>query len=274
MSLGILGIPGSAETQERLARYLAGGRIHHSLLFVGPDRSSKLEIARRLARALLCRASSPTRPFCGVCSACRRIEKGLHPDVLVYEESEEDQIKIDAVRQLCHQMELGPTEGGAKVCIIDEAHRMNSAAANAFLKTLEEPGDNRYFWLLTTQPGSLLPTTKSRCVEFIFKPDAALAGNPELAAEYDRLLRHTLDSGDLGELLSAVEKDKEKCLGFLQHLQGELRAATIGEPSALAERPATRNLETFDEALKLEGRLRSHANYGLMLEVFVRRELL
>ncbi len=258
-------------TEEKLLAYVRGGRIHPALLF----RGAKLEVAKKLAQVMLCRDPRPPSPFCGKCSACRRVQNGSHPDLLIYREEEEGQIKIDPIRALCHQMEIGPTEGGPKICIIDEFHRMNAAAENAMLKTLEEPGPNRYFWLLTTQPGLLLGTTRSRCIEYIFKPEPEVE-TPEVTAELVRLFDQAIESGQPSALVPAFEKDKERCLGFLKFLQTQLRAAAVG----VATLPSFRKyscedaLRIFDEALKLEGRLRSNANYGLMLETFMRREFL
>lgn len=273
---GILGVTGSNDTQARLLAYLRAGRVHQSLLLTGPDREVKFQVAKRLAQVMLCRSPKPPAPFCGTCSACRRIEKDIHPDVVIHREPDEDQIKIDVIRQLCHQMEVGPAEGGAKILIIDEFHRINDSAENAMLKTLEEPLPNRHFWLLTTQPGSLLATTRSRCIGFIFRPDSELGESAETAAEYLRLFDEALSSGSAAALVAAVDKDKGRCLGFLRFLQMQLRAAAVGAGAVSSFRRLSVEsaLVKFDEALTLEGRLRSNANYGLMLETFMRREFL
>lgn len=103
----------------------------------------KIDSAKGIAKFLLCKSRGQS--YCGACSSCLRIEKEIHPDVLIIGESEEDSLKVDAIRELSHQMAIAPLESDSKICIIDECHRMNTASSNAFLKTLEEPGVGRYF---------------------------------------------------------------------------------------------------------------------------------
>jgi DNA polymerase III delta' subunit len=259
--------------QKRLWNYLQGGRIHPAMVFSGPERIAKMKVAKNVARFLLC--PSP-EGFCGQCSVCRRIDKELHPDVLILREDGEDTLKIDSVRELCHQMEVSPVEGTAKVCLIDECHRMNAAAANAFLKSLEEPGAGRYFLLLTTQVGSLLPTILSRCLQFHFKPEKEDMTRAGTYQPFRLLFNEFSRTGNPAPLLSAIE-DKAQCLVFLQFLQEALRGAAL-EPhlhaaaeTVFPDSSDSALLRAYDEALKLEGRLRSNANYALMLESYLRR---
>jgi hypothetical protein len=231
-----------------------------------------------LAQALTC----PERPEvgCGTCASCLRVGTGLHPDVLLLREEDEDTIKIDVVREICHQMKISPIEAPAKICIIDEVHRMSQASANAFLKTLEEPRPDRYFWLLTTQPGSLLPTIVSRCLQFTFRPETALeSASPEESAEALQLFEELMRTKHLPPLLAALG-DKPKTLFFVQTLQKALRdtllAPSTGSQAqrALSAYSPHALLGFFDEAVVLEGRLRSNASYGLLLESYLARNFL
>ena len=204
------------------------------------------------------------------------MEKEVHPDVLIYRELEEDTIKIDTVRQLCHQMELTPVEGKAKFCIVDACHRMNTAAANAFLKTLEEPGPDRYFWLLTPNMSGLLPTLLSRCLKFSFKPENEVTAAPieaETAKAYETLYQDFLSKKDAFALASELDS-KEKTLEFVHFLQTRIRkeVLTPSEYPTLKHPALYESLALFEETLVLEGRLRSNANYGLMLESFLSRQ--
>lgn len=272
MSPGPLGAQGDVETQRRLVRYLKSGRVHPALLWTGPDASVKREAAKGMAKGILCRARPETAAFCGTCSPCRRIDKGLHPDVLELTEPDSSVIKIETVRELCHQMQLSPIEGGAKVCLIDECHRMTPAAANAFLKALEEPGPKRFFLLLSTQPGALLPTVLSRCIQFHFRPTPSEAGPDR--ERFDAALEEFLVTKDT-QAIRPFAEDKATGLSFLHHLQHRLRDAVItwtrGEtpPGAWSRLGLYRCLDAFDETTRLEARLRSNANYALMLEVFL-----
>lgn len=201
--------------------------------------------------------------FCGQCSVCQRIEKEIHPDILLFRDDGEF-IKIDTIREIAHQMEVSPVEAAYKICIMDQCHRMTVAASNAFLKTLEEPPPGRYFWLLTTQVGSVLPTIVSRCLKFTLRPESEDDAMEE--TDYDKLWADFLKSGRHSELLLAA-KDKE--LSLVRYLQKRLRE----EVTSCMEGKSTGNirqlLERFDRAVVCEGRLRSNANSGLLLESFL-----
>jgi replication-associated recombination protein RarA len=270
---GVLGVDGALAMQRRLLRYLQGGRVHQAILLTGPDVSLKLDIGKAIARFLLCK-NPENNNFCGECSNCRRIEKEIHPDVVILREPEEDTIKIETIREVTHQMGILPLEGEKKVCLIDECHRMNQAASNAFLKTLEEPGAGRYFLLMTTQPGSLLPTLLSRMVQFPFKPETELPLEDETeTAEFSSLFQKFLEQGNPMTVTSALT-EKDRTLRFLQFLETQLRGATLSGKTAL---PSLKNLpqesltEKFHAVLDLEGRLRSNASYALMLEDLLRQ---
>lgn len=270
--------PSSQALQQRLFSYLRGGRVHPAIILSGGDRDEKFQIAKTMAKFLLC-ANRGQKVFCGECSPCRRVEKDIHPDVLVLREEGEETLKIDSIREICHQMEVSSIEGGAKICIIDECHRMNAASANAFLKTLEEPGDRRYFWLLTSQPGALLPTVQSRCLQFSFKPQAEGATATPDDEKVVAAFQEFLTSGATNRLLAALP-DKENCLAFLVFLQRQLRQALVSPFLGGHALPALQKLSpynllsSFEGALALEGRLRSNANYGLLLESYLRQHFM
>ncbi len=260
--------------QKKLVSYVAGDRVHPALILTGPSGASKTETVLQMAQATLCPKRQSLPPFCGKCSTCRRIQAGNHPDVLWIRDEDEDTIKIDRVREISHQMELTPVEGSHKIAIIDECQRMNAASSNAFLKTLEEPGPGRYFWLLTHQIGSLLPTVVSRCLVFHLPATETL----KLSAEWDGLLSDVAESGDFQGLLQQL-KDKDRCVELVQYLQVQWRMAALHphlgqNPSGVFQSASFwESLMLFDEAVQLEGRLRSNANPGLLLESHLRETL-
>lgn len=257
-------------TQKRLLHYLHSGRVHPALLLTGADAETKFKVARTMAKFLLCKTRTVRGP-CGECSPCRRVEKDLHPDVIQLKEEGEDTIKIDSVREVCHQMAIAPIEDGAKVCLVDECHRLNQASSNAFLKTLEEPGKDRYFILMTSQPGSLLPTILSRCLEFSFKPIEAFQP-PEAVERFSAILRDLLKTANVRGALDELS-EKEDCLEFLKFLQRQFRDAVVAEPSVAELKGSSpfSLLSGFEGALVLEGRLRSNANFGLLLESYLKQ---
>lgn len=268
-----LGVSGSETVQRRLVHYLLSGRVHSSLLFVGPDKQIKWDVAKKVAQFLFCREKTVTGLQCGNCSTCYRVDKDLYPDLLLFRDSEEDALKVEVIREITHHMEISPIEGRAKICIIDECHRMNTASANAFLKTLEEPKADRYFLLLSTQPGSLPPTLLSRCLQFIFKPESEAAPlSDEIREKFEKLYQDMLKTHNLSPLISEMS-EKEDCYRFLHFLQWELRNALLhGKSHLFTELSPMELSEKFEATLTLESRLRSNANYGLMLESLLRNQ--
>lgn len=251
---GLLGVSGNLRVQTRLSRYLDQERRHPAIIFSGARSEAKLKIVKNGAKRLFCLSSS--RPFCGKCSPCDRIEREMHPDVWVWRESEEETIKVELVREICHRMALSPIEGKFRIFILEDCHRLTTAAANAFLKTLEEPGLRHYFWLLTSQPGTLPATLRSRCLEFSFQPelDAGVDRRSEFTALFKDFERHRDPYRVSREL-----KEKNDVLAFVRFQEERLRDLAVRDTS-------WDPILQFERWLELEGRLRSNANYGLLLE--------
>ena len=156
-----------------LSRALEQG-ASHAYLFAGPSGVGKTEAALAFAAGLVCGDRG-----CGTCTTCRRVQEGLHPDVDIVA-PEGNFILIDAVRDVNYQAAYRPYEAGAraKVYILLEAEKLTGEAANAFLKTLEEPPAHVHFILVTDRPERLPPTIVSRCQSVTFTAIAApiLAG--------------------------------------------------------------------------------------------------
>ena len=156
----------SAKTLLRSA--ILQNRLAHAYLFQGDDRIGKRLLALRLAQALLCETvpDDQTPDACGACRACRQVDARTHPDFMVIEPDQElanPQIKIELIRDIEHQMIYRPLIGDRKICLIDDADRMTIGAANALLKTLEEPPDHSLFILVSSRPYALPATIRSRC---------------------------------------------------------------------------------------------------------------
>jgi DNA polymerase III subunit delta' len=123
-----------------------------------------------LAKALNCTNAEPG-DFCETCSNCRKIDAGTHPDlVMVSLEDDATQIKIEQIRHVLGLLELHPLEGRNKIFMIDPANLVNTGAANALLKGLEEPPENSFFFLMTVNVHELLLTVRSRCQVYNFTP--------------------------------------------------------------------------------------------------------
>ena len=173
-----------------LRNALERGRVHHAYRFEGPPGVGKELVAFELARALLCEASEASGP-CQVCGSCQRVSTisgeepnvPLHPDVVLVarglyppsaigrDRAETSAISVDQIRSVVlSRAGYRPHEGRAMVVIIRDAEEMTVSAANALLKTLEEPQSGTYFILLTARPKQLLDTIRSRTLPLRFGP--------------------------------------------------------------------------------------------------------
>ncbi len=162
--MGFNNLIGNDTSKEILLNTLKEGRLSHSYIFSGPSGIGKKLFAIEFAKLINCNAELENRPDdCG-CSSCSKIEKMIHPDVMLFEYEGEKTIKIDQVRSdLEEKVFLSPFESRYKIFILDDAERMNNNAQNAFLKTLEEPPKDSIIILLTQSLNFIIPTIKSRC---------------------------------------------------------------------------------------------------------------
>ncbi|MCX8026808.1 MAG: AAA family ATPase [Thermodesulfovibrionales bacterium] len=151
-----------------LKGFIKKGRIPSCLIFSGDSGIGKSAVALNYAKLLTC-GDVTDNDCCNVCVSCKKMDTFVHPDLLYIDDSETE-IKVDNIRKLEDFVFVRPYEATKKVVIIDEAHRMNQSAQNAFLKTLEEPPDYCYFILVSSAPDLLFETVRSRCVHIRFKP--------------------------------------------------------------------------------------------------------
>ncbi|MFJ4144803.1 DNA polymerase III subunit delta' [Pseudomonas sp. NPDC089734] len=152
--------------QDTLWQQMAGRSQHaHAYLLHGPAGIGKRALAERLMASLLCQHPAGL-DACGQCKSCLLLAAGSHPDNYVLEPEEADKpIKVDQVRDLVSFVVQTSQMGGRKVVLIEPVEAMNINAANALLKSLEEPSGNTVLLLVSHQPSRLLPTIKSRCVQ-------------------------------------------------------------------------------------------------------------
>jgi DNA polymerase-3 subunit delta' len=305
-----------------LERALETGRVHHAYLFAGPDGVGKELAAFGLAQALVCEkrggdeggglfASTPSARgggppsllACGACSSCLRAvpreeeRRPIHPDIVVIERGlyapvtigrrtpETQDISIDQIRTLVlSRAAYAPHEGRAKVFVVRRVEELSMPAANALLKTLEEPGARTHFILLTSQPDALLPTILSRTMRIRFAPlpdevvasilegrgveparareVARLSGgsveagellaDPEESEARDRFVTRALDAVDAPGLepLLALAEDAKKEKDLLR-----ARIAALATALALKASDAARAHRSEAEALALRGQL-------------------
>ena len=213
-------LPWQNEQWQRLQQAHRQARLPHALLFSGPRGVGKEQFALAFAQSLLCPERDQEGRPCGVCRHCHLVQAGSHPDLRRVgpdAESKSGEIRIDTIRNLSSGASLTAQSGGYKVVLIQPAHRMNTAAANSLLKTLEEPTRDTLIILLTDQPARLLPTVRSRCQQLLFStpPQAeSLAWLQDKVSHSDGATLLALASGapllalemDDAELLAARER--------------------------------------------------------------------
>ena len=173
-------ILGQERAKRVLTRALAENKIPHAYLFYGAEGLGRFKTALTLVQALLCKAREGDS--CGECSACRRAAKENHPDVIVVRpesrkgakewiiDPDLGTIRIEQIREFQRWIAVRSFEGGWKVGIFEGADKMNQAASNALLKTLEEPPPTSLLILVSPTRSQLLPTIVSRCQPVHFAP--------------------------------------------------------------------------------------------------------
>jgi DNA polymerase-3 subunit delta' len=224
-----------------LQRGLENDRLAHAYLFTGSDLGELENLARTLAKTLTCdnppRRSPAGLPLdcCDACVSCRKVDQELHPDVIpLRPESKLRLIKIEQIRDLLGRLYLKPTQAPFKVGIIVGADRLNANAANAFLKTLEEPPADVVLVLLSTDPQRMIETILSRCQRLNLSGESARHREPTLMAW-------------LGEFAAAAAGTSKSLFGryrLLSVLMTKLAAARESIEENLTKRSP---LERFDD---------------------------
>lgn len=193
---------------QRIKQRMQAGRLPHALLLSGMRGLGKREFASQLCHSLLCLKRDEQGHACGQCKSCLLIEAGSHPDIHdVMPDEVGKAIKVDQIRALSEVMSKKAQLSGYRVCIIEPAEAMNSNAANALLKTLEEPGDNTLIILVSAEPGKLSATIRSRCQLIGFSvptPDESIKWLKEQGVEEDVELLLNLSNGAPLEALQCV----------------------------------------------------------------------
>lgn len=264
---------GQEAAEARFLQALASDRLHHGWMITGPKGIGKATLAWRIARALISEppgggdglfGAPPPRETLDVAPdhpVARRMlagsEAGLVQLVRPWDEKAKRlkaDITVDAVRQLKSKLSMAATDGGWRVVIVDAADEMNTAAANAFLKLLEEPPERTTLLLVTHQPSALLPTIRSRCRVLRCAPlgpealRAALDQAGADIAEQSGALTE-LAGGSVGTALTLAAEDGVALYGALVSLLGSMPNLDRSRAVALAELAAQRGQDARTDAI-------------------------
>ncbi|HZP65154.1 MAG TPA: DNA polymerase III subunit delta' [Rudaea sp.] len=229
------------EAWRTLAERRARGMLPHALLVCGPAGLGKRELASGFAAALLCQQPGADGSACGTCRACQLVAAGSHPDLVhVGLELRDDgkprtEITVEQIRRLCERLALTAQFGGYQIAIVDPADAMNPSAANALLKTLEEPTPASIIVLLADEPARLPATIRSRCQRIELKLPGRDAAQAWLAAHGvpAATAMQALDAaaGNPGIALAWARSDG---LAVRERVIADLRALHTGKAAAVA----------------------------------------
>ena len=201
---------GNEHIKKNLKLSLEKGHISHFYLISGPEGSGKHTLARLLAAAILCQGSH--KP-CGVCTPCRKVREGLHPDFITVDDPEKKTVPVDLIRQARADIYVQPNESEHKIYLFPRAQDMGLPGQNALLKVLEEPPAYGVFLLLTTNADALLPTVRSRCTELRMQPLPQALLRQTLSEQYPKLPQDTIAAaaerggGFLGQAKALLDED-------------------------------------------------------------------
>lgn len=233
---------GNQELVSRVKR----ASLPQSALFAGPEGVGKKTLALGLAARTDCRKRSGT-DFCGNCESCLKVAGGNHPDIRLIQATGAS-IGIETVRQLTREARYRPFQGACRVFIVDQAEKMTREAANSILKTLEEPAETSRIILTTAFPHQLLPTIRSRCQLFVFRPLTRDQLKNYLEIRYgaeEAELRAAFAGGSIGQALQLdleqTLQDRDRVLAVLQQWLANASFARLFE--SCEEEPMRRDLK-------------------------------
>ncbi len=213
MADAFAGILGQPQVRDFLRSAVASDHVSHAYLFAGPAGSNKTQAAWAFATALLCPkgAQGPRGGACGACENCTRARRKSHPDIHYFSPEGANGYLVDQVRDIVADVALAPIQARRKIYIIDRADLLGRSAANAFLKTLEEPPSDVVLILLGRTRDSVLPTIASRCqvVPFRHIPPTEAAG---------------IIAQNTGASLEQAREAMEACSGSISQAIAFLRA--------------------------------------------------
>ena len=250
------------DTEEAaLADARQSGRMHHAWLLAGAKGLGKATLAYRFARAALGARKTGARPFDvdPEDTIARRIAALSHPDLFVLRRGLNDrgkprrEITVDDARELGHFFSLAPSEGGMRVAIIDAVDDLNRNAANAILKTLEEPPARSVLLLVCHAPGAILPTIRSRCRRLALRPQPDEIVRAAMGANADDAIV-TLAKGRPGRAIAFAAQGLDAQFADVRRAQAALQRGDAGAMlTTLYDKMSGEPFEKLASVLELAG---------------------
>jgi len=230
-------VVGQQHVVQTLVNSIEAGNIGHAYLFCGPRGSGKTSIARIFAKAINCENHKGAEP-CNKCSSCQEIMAGKSIDLIEIDAA--SHTGVDDIRELTEGIKFAPVKSKHKIFIIDECHQLSKSAANALLKTLEEPPSHAVFLLATTEAQKMISTITSRCQRFDFKKLQI----PEIVEKLERISKKEgikFDDSALSVIalnsrgsFRDAESILDKCISFAGQ-KGELKTQAIKDLLGIVE---------------------------------------
>ena len=200
-------IIGHSNQVDMLRSNIISGNMHHAYLFAGLIGLGKTLVAKEFFKAINC-LKTPGDP-CDVCLSCKKAISGNHPDLVLVGSGKGGWIKVDDIREMIRGIALKPFEARSRMVIIEPAEMLNTASANALLKSLEEPPESTIFVLISHKPNLLLPTIVSRCQMIRFLPiDGAEFPDRDMDPALLKLTSGVIGgiTGPAGDIISDMRK--------------------------------------------------------------------
>jgi DNA polymerase-3 subunit delta' len=244
-----MNIIGRQAEKDLFKNIISGGRLHHAYIFSGREGSGKKLFAKELARSIICAENSFFSPC--QCRHCRVFSGSVHPDIHITEESP---VKIEVARNIASEAFMSPLSAAKKIYIIDNAHTFTKEAANAILKTLEEPPEDTHFFLITDRYEHVLHTIRSRCINIRF--------NSLTDEDVENIL---MLNGVMGDMAEKASKRASGSVSYAQFLLENMGHSEGFDPSKGASA-----LYLEISALDTKEKIRAYASamYAYMLEKY------
>lgn len=255
-------IYGNNQLISNLCNMCKTGRTAHTVLFYGEKGTGKKLMAKFYTSLLICRSPINNMP-CGVCSACRNVEKNTHPDVVYVETSGKlGGYSVDTARKICSDAFIKPNnDSGIKVYIFRDCHNMDARTQNTLLKIIEEPPDYAYFIFTSETKSDFLPTIISRCVCFGVSPCSEEEAENSLAEE-------NFSQSDIKKAVSCFHGNIGLCT---EYINNEDLRQQVDLTKSLADSIIKKDEYALDTALFSLGKDRSNVRTVLsMLDKLIR----